>query len=53
MKVEEIGLFRKLQEHLDKLLVGFPSTKFYVELELLQYLITPKQVRIAIKLSFT
>ncbi len=51
MKVKEIGFYRKLQEHLDKLPIGFPSTKFGVELELLQYLFTAEKVKSAIKLS--
>lgn len=51
MKGEEIGLYKKLQKPLDKLPVRFPSSKSGVELELLQYLFTPEQVKMAIKLS--
>ncbi|MFX1314832.1 MAG: 4Fe-4S binding protein [Promethearchaeota archaeon] len=52
MKAEEIGIYRKLQEHLDKLPIGFPSTKSSVELELLQYLFTPEEAKIATALRF-
>ncbi|MEE9379559.1 MAG: hypothetical protein V3V33_16155 [Candidatus Lokiarchaeia archaeon] len=38
MSAEEIKIYRKLQEHLDRLPIGFPSTKSGVELKLLKYL---------------
>ena len=53
MKAEEIRIYRTLQEHLEKLPIGFPSTKSGVELKLLQYLFTPEEAKIAAKLSFT
>jgi len=53
MKLEDMKIYRKLQEHLNKLPIGFPPTKSGVELKLLQYLFTPKEAKVATKLSFT
>ena len=53
MKLEYMKIYRKLQEHLNKLPIGFPPTKSGVELKLLQYLFTPKEAKVATKLSFT
>ncbi|MFX0152839.1 MAG: 4Fe-4S ferredoxin, partial [Candidatus Hodarchaeota archaeon] len=53
MKLEEKKIYRKLQEHLDKLPIGFPPTKSGVELKLLQYLFTPDEAKVATKLSFS
>ncbi|MFX1574399.1 MAG: ATP-binding protein [Promethearchaeota archaeon] len=53
MNTEEIEIYRTLQEHLDKLPIGFPSTKSGIELKLLQYLFTPEEAKVATKLSFT
>jgi len=52
MKLEEEKIYRTLQEHLDKLPIGFPPTKSGVELKLLQYLFTPEEAKVATKLSF-
>ncbi|MFX1302166.1 MAG: 4Fe-4S binding protein [Promethearchaeota archaeon] len=52
MKAEEIRIYRKLQEHLDKFPIGFPATKSGVELKLLQYLFTPEEAKVATKLNF-
>ncbi len=53
MKLEEKNIYRELQEHLDKLPIGFPPTKSGVELKLLKYLFTPEEAKVAAKLSFT
>ena len=45
-------IYRKLQEHLDTMPIGFPPTKSGVELRLLQALFTPEQARIAIGLDY-
>jgi len=51
MNDDETKIYRKLQEHLDKLPIGFPITKSGVELRLLEYLFTPEEANIATKLS--
>lgn len=45
------NLYRRLQLHLDKLPVGFPATESGVEIELLEYLFTPAEAKIALCLS--
>ncbi|MFX0035471.1 MAG: 4Fe-4S binding protein [Candidatus Hermodarchaeota archaeon] len=52
MNSEETKIYRELQEHLDKLPIGFPPTNSGVELKLLKYLFTPEEAKIAAKLSF-
>ncbi len=47
----DIVTYRALQEHLDKLPVGFPSTESGVEIRLLKQLFTPIEARIAIELN--
>jgi len=47
----EISLYRELQLHLDKLPVGFPATGSGVEIELLEYLFTPDEAKIALCLG--
>jgi NAD-dependent dihydropyrimidine dehydrogenase PreA subunit len=44
-------LYRKLQEHLDKLPIGFPSTDSGVEIKILKYLFDPFETKIALCLS--
>ena len=44
--------YRKLQQHLDKLPVGFPETESGVEIRILKYLFTPQEAAIAIDLSY-
>jgi len=44
--------FRELQQHLDKMPVGFPPTKSGVELRLLKHFFTPEEAKIATKLKF-
>jgi len=43
--------YRKLQEHLDKLPVGFPRSKSGAEIRILKFIFTPKEAEIATKLS--
>lgn len=52
MNETETRIYRELQEHLDKLPVGFPATKSGVELRLLEYLFTLEEAKVALKLSF-
>ncbi len=50
--IEEENVYRQLQQRLDDLPVGFPSTKTGVEINLLKILFTPEEAKIAIKLNF-
>lgn len=52
MSEEKLDIYIKLKEHLDKLPVGFPSTKSGVELKILKNLFTPQQAKMAMKLDF-
>ncbi len=49
--IEEENVYRQLQQRLDDLPVGFPSTKTGVEINLLKILFTPEEAKIAIKLN--
>lgn len=50
MATEEV--YRELQEHLDKMPIGYPATDSGVELRILKHFFSPEEARIAIKLSF-
>jgi len=43
--------YRQLQEHLDKLPIGYPKTNSGVEIRILQLLFTPVEVRVTLCLS--
>ena len=47
----EITYYRQLQEHLDKLPIGYPKTNSGVELRILQLLFTPLEAKVALCLS--
>lgn len=47
----DIDPYRRLQEHLDKLPVGFPRTKSGVEIRILKFIFTPKEAQIAAKMN--
>jgi len=47
----EIIYYRLLQEHLDKLPIGYPKTNSGVEIRILQLLFTPIEVKVALCLS--
>lgn len=47
-----IEIYRYLQEHLDKLPIGFPSTESGVEIRILKRLFTPVEAEIALKMNF-
>jgi NAD-dependent dihydropyrimidine dehydrogenase PreA subunit len=49
---EVTDAYRKLQEHLDKMPVGFPATDSGVEINLLKAIFTPEQAKIATHLSY-
>jgi Na+-translocating ferredoxin:NAD+ oxidoreductase subunit B len=44
-------LYRRLQQHLDRMPVGFPATDSGVEIRILQQLFTPEEAEIALELS--
>jgi electron transport complex protein RnfB len=43
--------YRQLQEHLDKLPIGYPKTNSGVEIRILQLLFIPIEVKVALCLS--
>jgi len=48
----ENDIYRELQQHLDKMPVGFPATESGVDLRLLRTLFTPEQARIALGMDY-
>ncbi len=48
-----MNVYRELQQHLDKMPVGFPATKSGVEIRILKHIFTPEQAKIATKLTFS
>ena len=44
-------IYRRLQQHLDQMPVGFPATESGVELRVLKHLFTPEEAEIALHLS--
>ncbi len=49
---KEEAIYRKLQEHLNTLPIGYPKTESGVEIRLLKHVFTPKEAVIATKLRF-
>jgi electron transport complex protein RnfB len=47
----ETNVYRKLQQHLDQMPVGFPATESGVELRILRRLFTPGEAEVALLLS--
>ena len=47
----ETDIYRKLQQHLDDLPIGFPSTESGVEIKILKELFTPEEAEVATKLG--
>jgi formate hydrogenlyase subunit 6/NADH:ubiquinone oxidoreductase subunit I len=45
------SLYRRLQQHLDHMPVGFPATESGVEIRILERLFTPEEAEIALELS--
>jgi Fe-S-cluster-containing hydrogenase component 2 len=50
--VAETDAYRRLQEHLDKMPVGYPATKSGVEINLLKGIFTPQEASIATHLDY-
>ena len=48
---EHDGLYRRLQEHLDRMPVGFPATASGVEIRILRRLFSPDDAELALDLS--
>jgi ferredoxin len=48
----ESDAYRRLQQHLDKMPVGYPATKSGVEIDLLKSIFTPQQASIATHLDY-
>jgi len=47
----EPDVYRRLQQHLDRMPVGFPATESGVELRILRHLFTPAEAEVALLLS--
>src|SRR5271157_4803675 len=45
------SLYRRLQQHLDRMPVGFPATQSGVEIRILERLFIPEEAEIALELS--
>jgi len=50
--VADIDVYRKLQEHLNKMPVGYPATKSGVEIDLLKMIFTSQEAKIATHLDY-
>jgi len=48
----ESDIYRKLQQRLDTLPIGYPATESGVEIRILKALFTPKEAEIGVKMSF-
>ena len=51
LEEEEESLYRKLQQHLDKMPVGFPPTESGVEIRILKHLFTLEDAKLALNLG--
>ena len=49
--MESDALYRRLQQHLDRMPIGFPATESGVELRILRQLFTPEEAEVALELS--
>ena len=49
---EDSDIYRKLQQHLDEMPVGFPPVKSGADIRLLKHLFTPEEAKIAMFLKF-
>ncbi|TFG08461.1 MAG: hypothetical protein EU539_02390, partial [Promethearchaeota archaeon] len=47
---DDVDVYRKLQQHLDNLPIGYPVTESGVEIRILKHLFTPKEAGIALHL---
>jgi electron transport complex protein RnfB len=49
---EEYNIYRRLQDHLDKMPIGFPAVKSGADIRLLKHIFTPEEAEIAMLLRF-
>ena len=47
LEIQDREIYRKLQENLDKLPIGFPATKSGIDLKVLTHFFTPEEAEIA------
>ncbi len=52
MNNNQNDIYRRLQEHLDTMPVGYPATESGIEIKILERLFTPEQAQIALNLKF-
>lgn len=52
-KISEVEIYKKLQQHLDKMPIGFPPSKSGSGLRLLKHLFTPEEAELATYLRFS
>ncbi|MEX2719732.1 MAG: 4Fe-4S binding protein [Candidatus Sigynarchaeum springense] len=52
MPNDDDDVYRKLQQHLDQMPIGFPATKSGVEIRLLKFFFTPEEAEIALLLDY-
>jgi ferredoxin len=52
-KISEMEIYKKLQQHLDKMPIGFPPSKSGSGLRLLKHLFTPEEAELATYLRFS
>ncbi|UCC18472.1 MAG: 4Fe-4S binding protein [Promethearchaeota archaeon] len=50
--IEDSDIYRKLQQHLDKMPIGFPSVKSGADIRVLKHLFTPEEAKVAMFLKF-
>ncbi|MHA1731302.1 MAG: indolepyruvate ferredoxin oxidoreductase subunit alpha [Promethearchaeota archaeon] len=53
MSQNDEDVYRRLQQHLDNMPVGFPAAESGAEIRLLKHLFTPDEAALALKLTFT
>ncbi|MBY9012475.1 MAG: 4Fe-4S binding protein [Candidatus Lokiarchaeota archaeon] len=52
MNQAESDIYRKLQQHLDTLPIGYPATESGVEIRILKFLFSPEEAEIALNMRF-
>jgi NAD-dependent dihydropyrimidine dehydrogenase PreA subunit len=52
MNEENFDIYRELQQHLDKMPIGYPSTESGIEIKILKHLFSPEEAKIVTKLQF-
>jgi electron transport complex protein RnfB len=52
MSEQEMNVYRELQQHLNRMPVGFPATESGIEIKVLQHLFSPEEAKLALNLNF-